>query len=62
MIEPTETESKQTLDTFCDAMLAIAQEAKTAPEKILNAPTTAPVKRVDETLAARQPVLSELWG
>lgn len=61
MIEPTESESKQTLDQFCDAMLAIAEEAKATPELLLKAPHTAPVKRVDETLAARQPILSELW-
>lgn len=61
MIEPTETESLQTLDRFCDAMLAIAAEAQTSPDLILNAPQTTPVKRVDETLAARQPILSELW-
>ena len=59
MIEPTETESKQTLDTFVDAMLAIADEAVSNPEKILSAPHTMPVKRLDEVQAARRPILSE---
>jgi glycine dehydrogenase subunit 2 len=57
MIEPTETESKRTLDTFCDAMLAIAGEAAQDAEKLRQAPTTTPVRRVDEVRAARQPIL-----
>jgi glycine dehydrogenase subunit 2 len=57
MIEPTETESKETLDAFCDAMIQIAREAETAPQTILDAPVTTPVRRLDQTLAARQPVL-----
>lgn len=57
MIEPTETESLETLDSFCDAMLAIAEEAKQAPETVTAAPYTAPLARLDETLAARRPVL-----
>lgn len=57
MIEPTESESKQRLDEFVDVMLKIAAEAQTDPQKILTAPHTTPVKRVDETLAARQPDL-----
>ncbi len=61
MIEPTETESKATLDRFCDALLAIAEEAKTAPDALHAAPYTTPVRRVDETQAARNPVLSETW-
>ncbi|PKN37525.1 MAG: glycine dehydrogenase (aminomethyl-transferring) [Deltaproteobacteria bacterium HGW-Deltaproteobacteria-2] len=55
MIEPTETESKETLDTFCNAMIAIAQEAKENPEGVKNAPVTTPVSRLDEVLAARKP-------
>jgi glycine dehydrogenase subunit 2 len=57
MIEPTETESKKTLDGFVDAMLSIATEAKTAPELLHAAPTTTPVGRLDEVAAARSPVL-----
>jgi glycine dehydrogenase subunit 2 len=55
MIEPTETESKETLDTFCDAMIAIAREAKESPDCVKNAPLTTPVSRLDEVLAARKP-------
>jgi glycine dehydrogenase subunit 2 len=57
MIEPTETESKETLDQFCDAMIQIAREAETSAEVIHQAPLTTPVRRLDQTLAARQPVL-----
>jgi glycine dehydrogenase subunit 2 len=57
MIEPTETESRQTLDTFCDALLAIAQEAAQDMNILRQAPTTTPVRRVDEVRAARQPIL-----
>ncbi|HOS77768.1 MAG TPA: hypothetical protein PLL15_06965, partial [Syntrophales bacterium] len=55
MIEPTETESLETLDAFCDAMIAIATEAKDEPEIVKSAPHTTPVKRLDEVLAARRP-------
>lgn len=55
MIEPTETESKQTLDQFVAAMLAVAKEVETDPELVTSAPHLAPVKRVDEALAARKP-------
>lgn len=57
MIEPTESETKEVLDNFVDVMLKIADEAKTNPEKIISAPHTTPVKRLDETLAARHPDL-----
>ena len=57
MIEPTETESKETLDQFCDAMIQIAREAESNPELIREAPVTTPVRRLDQTLAARQPRL-----
>ncbi len=57
MVEPTETESKETLDAFCDAMLQIAKEAEENPEIVQTAPHTTVVKRMDETLAARTPVL-----
>ena len=55
MIEPTETESKETLDAFCDAMIAIAKEAEENPDRVKGAPYTTPVKRLDDVLAARKP-------
>lgn len=55
MIEPTETESKETLDAFCEAMITIAREAKESPDCVKNAPLTTPVSRLDEVLAARKP-------
>lgn len=58
MIEPTETESKETLDGFIDAMIQIAREAEENPELVLNAPYTTILNRLDETLAARKPVLN----
>ncbi|MFC1568521.1 aminomethyl-transferring glycine dehydrogenase subunit GcvPB [Candidatus Margulisiibacteriota bacterium] len=54
MIEPTETESKETLDAFCDAMIKIARECETDPELVKNAPHTTPVRRLDEAKAARE--------
>ena len=57
MIEPTETESRETLDAFCDALVQIAREAETDPAVIHEAPVTTPVRRLDQTLAARRPVL-----
>ena len=57
MIEPTETESKETLDQFCDAMIRIAEEAATNPAVIHEAPVTTPVRRLDQTKAAREPNL-----
>ena len=62
MIEPTETESKETLDGFIDAMIQIAQEAENNPELVINAPYTTVVKRLDETNAARKPVLNCTCG
>lgn len=58
MIEPTETESKATLDHFVAAMKAIAEECRTQPELVLNAPHTTPVSKVDEVAAARSPNLN----
>jgi glycine dehydrogenase subunit 2 len=55
MIEPTETESRETLDTFIEAMIEIAKLAQTDPEKIKSAPVTTPVSRLDETAAAKYP-------
>jgi glycine dehydrogenase subunit 2 len=57
MIEPTESEPKEELDAFCDAMLAIARECAERPELVMTAPHTTPVRRLDEARAARQPVL-----
>ncbi|HYM61666.1 MAG TPA: aminomethyl-transferring glycine dehydrogenase subunit GcvPB [Thermoanaerobaculia bacterium] len=57
MIEPTESEPKEELDAFCDAMLAIARECEERPELVRSAPHTTPVRRLDEARAARQPIL-----
>ncbi len=57
MIEPTETESQEVLDEFCDAMIAIAGEARDNPELLHQAPVRAKVRRLDETGAARKPKL-----
>jgi glycine dehydrogenase subunit 2 len=57
MIEPTETESLETLESFVEAMRQIAKEAETDPEKVLGAPRTTPVGRLDEVAAARKPDL-----
>ncbi|WP_458412517.1 aminomethyl-transferring glycine dehydrogenase subunit GcvPB [Schinkia sp. CFF1] len=57
MIEPTETESKETLDEFIEVMIQIAKEVEETPEAVLEAPHNTVVKRLDETLAARKPVL-----
>ncbi|RJO65236.1 MAG: glycine dehydrogenase subunit 2 [Candidatus Omnitrophota bacterium] len=54
MIEPTETESKETLDSFIAVMIEIAKMSKTHPELVVNAPLCSPVKRLDETKAARE--------
>jgi len=57
LIEPTETESVETLDAFADALVAIAREAADSPELVTGAPHAAPVRRLDEATAARQPNL-----
>jgi glycine dehydrogenase subunit 2 len=57
MIEPTETEAKETLDEFADAMLAIAQEAKEDPDVLHDAPHGRPVRRLDEVLAAKRAIV-----
>ena len=54
LIEPTETESKETLDYFVRAMEKIAQEAKNNPEILKEAPHTFPIKRLDDVKAARE--------
>ena len=57
MIEPTETESKEEMDRFVEAMAKINEEGETDPQLLKDAPHTLPVKRLDEVLAARQPNL-----
>jgi glycine dehydrogenase subunit 2 len=59
MIEPTETESKPTLDAFVEAMKATAAEAHSDPALVKSAPHHTPVRRLDEVRAARQLVLSD---
>jgi glycine dehydrogenase subunit 2 len=54
MIEPTETESKETLDVFAQALLSIADEAANNPALVTSAPVTTPVKRLDDAMASRQ--------
>jgi len=57
MIEPTETESKQTMDAFAEALVKIAEEAKTQPELLKEAPHSTPIGRLDELRAAKELVL-----
>jgi glycine dehydrogenase subunit 2 len=57
MIEPTETESKQELDLFADALISIAQEAKEDPDLVSTAPHSTRTTKVDEVAAARKPIL-----
>jgi glycine cleavage system P protein (glycine dehydrogenase) subunit 2 len=59
MVEPTETECKETLDAFADALAAILQEAAADPEIARNAPYTTPVRRLDEVAAAKHPVIRQ---
>ena len=62
MIEPTETESKATLDAFCDVLLKIAEQSKTDVPGLKEAPTRQPVRRLDEVGAARKPILTWMAG
>jgi glycine dehydrogenase subunit 2 len=57
MIEPTETEAKETLDAFAEAMIAIARETRENPELVRSAPHHRPVGRLDEVRAAKQPIV-----
>ncbi len=57
LIEPTETESKAELDRFCDALESVARRAAQGDESMKGAPYLAPMRRLDETQAARKPVL-----
>jgi glycine dehydrogenase subunit 2 len=61
MIEPTETETKETLDEFADAMAAIAREAGEEPALLREAPRGQPVRRVDEVKAAKRAVVRYLF-
>ena len=58
MIEPTENESKQTIDAFIATMHRIAEEARTEPDTVKSAPHNTPIGRVDDVLAAKHPVLT----
>ena len=58
MIEPTETESKETLDEFIEVLHKIAKEAREIPEEVKNAPLTTIVRKLDETGAAKNPILT----
>jgi len=57
MIEPTETEPKETLDAFADALIRIADRVDGDPASLRDAPVRAPLRRLDEVTAARKPVL-----
>jgi glycine dehydrogenase subunit 2 len=57
LIEPTETETRETLDMFADAIAAILEEAEQDPETLRDAPFTTPVRRLDEATASRNPVV-----
>ena len=58
MIEPTESESLESIDGFVAVLRKIAEEAKTDPELVKTAPHNAPISRVDDVLAAKNPVLT----
>ncbi|HHQ14735.1 MAG TPA: aminomethyl-transferring glycine dehydrogenase subunit GcvPB, partial [Chromatiales bacterium] len=58
LIEPTETEAKEDLDAFADALIAIRDQARSDPEQVKRAPLTLPVRRLDDVRAARQPDLA----
>jgi glycine dehydrogenase subunit 2 len=62
MVEPTETESLETLDRFVEIMEGIADLAATNPAAVKRAPTTTPVGRLDEAAAARRPDLRHTFG
>ena len=63
MVEPTETETKETLDAFVDAIAEILREAAAdGPEVAQNAPYTTPVRRLDEVAAAKHPVIRQALG
>jgi glycine dehydrogenase subunit 2 len=59
LVEPTETETKETLDRFAEVIAEILREAREDPEVALGAPYTTPVRRLDEAAAARRPVVRQ---
>jgi len=59
MVEPTETETRETLDAFADVIAAILKEAAADPEIARGAPYTTPVRRLDEVAAAKRPVIRQ---
>jgi len=59
MVEPTETETKETLDAFAEAIAEILREAAEDPEIAKNAPYTTPVRRLDEVAAAKKPIIRQ---
>jgi glycine dehydrogenase subunit 2 len=59
MVEPTETETRETLDAFAEAIEAILEEAEEDPAVAQNAPYTTPVRRLDEVAANRRPVVCQ---
>ena len=59
MVEPTETETRETLDAFAEAIAAIVREAHEDPQVAANAPYTTPVRRLDEVAAAKHPVIRQ---
>jgi glycine dehydrogenase subunit 2 len=62
MVEPTETETRETLDAFAEAIAAILREAAADPEIAAGAPYTTPVRRLDEVAAAKRPVIRQALG
>jgi glycine dehydrogenase subunit 2 len=62
MVEPTETETKESLDAFAEAIEQILTEAETDPELAKNAPYSTPVRRLDEVRATRKPVVRQVMG
>jgi glycine dehydrogenase subunit 2 len=59
LVEPTETETRETLDRFADVIAEVLKEARDDPEVARNAPYTTPVRRLDEAAAARRPILRQ---
>jgi glycine cleavage system P protein (glycine dehydrogenase) subunit 2 len=62
MVEPTETETKESLDAFAEAIEQILADAETDPEKAKQAPYSTPVRRLDEAKATRRPVVRQPFG
>jgi glycine dehydrogenase subunit 2 len=62
MVEPTETETKETLDAFAEAIAEILLEAKGNPEIAREAPYSTPVRRLDEVAAAKRPVIRQSFA